>query len=316
MAEISIDSRKIKKIERTGKKVFKIFRAYLIFCLSFVVLYPLLYMISIAFRTGLDVIDPVVIWIPKNFTLRNFTEIMEIIGYWKSLMSTASVSLVATALQLVVCSITGYGLASFRFRGNGLLFAGVLLTIMVPIQVIAIPMFLQIRYFDFFGIGRFLALFSGQNLHVNLYNSALAIFLPAALGNGIRGGLYIFVFRQFFKGLPMDLEDAAYIDGCSVFKTYVRIIFPLSMPPALVVFLLSFLWYWNDVFVTPFFFSNAKTLALAVDTIPSRLALGYDFYQVFTYQQAACLLMILPVLLVFLVLQKYFIQSVDKTGLK
>lgn len=316
MAGLNFNRNKIKKLEIAGKKSFKVFRAYLIFCLSFVVLYPLLYMISIAFRTGLDVIDPVVIWIPKHFTLNNFIEIIKIIDYWKSLLSTASISLVATVLQLIVCSITGYGLARFKFKGNSIIFAGVLLTIMVPVQVIAIPMFIQIRYFDFFGIGRLLELFTGQFLHVNLYNKALAIFLPATLGNGIRGGLYIFIFRQFFKGLPMDLEDAAYIDGCSVFKTYVRIIFPLSLPPSLVVFLLSFLWYWNDVFVTPFFYSNSKTLALAVDTIPSRLALGYDFYQVFTYQQAACLLMILPVLIMFLVLQKYFIQSVDKTGLK
>lgn len=306
----------IWKMKRIGDFSFKFFRTYIIICLSFVVLYPLLYMVSIAFRTSADVVDPAVIWLPKTFTVDNFTTVIKNIKYWATLQNTIVISLVSTCLQLITCSLAGYGLARFKFKGNGVLFGFVLFSILVPMQTVAIPMFMQFRFFDFFGIGNLIGLFTGKPLTANLYNTPFALYLPAILGNGIRGGLYIFIFRQFLKGVPMDLEDAAYIDGCGIMKTYTKIIVPVSLPPFLVTFILSVIWYWNDAFVTPFFYGKAQTLAMAVDSMAARLSLDHDFYEIFTYQQVACLLMIIPMLLMFMFLQKYFMQSIDRTGLK
>ncbi len=303
----------MKKISR-GAVGF--IRAYLILCLSFVVLYPLFYMLSISFRPNTQIMDPSVIWIPRTFSIQSIVEVMELIEFPKALSNSVFLSLAATLLQLMTCSLAGYGFARFRFRGRNLLFGFVLLTILVPMQSVAIPMYSQIRFFDYFFVGRLIGLFTGEALSTSLYNTPWALFLPALLGNGLRGGLYIYVFRQSYMGMPKDLEDAAYIDGCGFIQTYTRIIMPLARAPMLVVFILSLIWYWNDVFLNNLFYSTAETLSMAVDGLAVKMALSHDFYQIFAYQQAGCLVLIAPVLLMYLFLQKYFIRSVDRTGLK
>jgi multiple sugar transport system permease protein len=187
----------------------------------------------------------------------------------------------------------------------------------VPMQTVAIPMFMQIKFFDFFGLGRLIGLIPGlKPIILPIYNTQWALLLPALLGNGIRGGLYIYIFRQFFRGMPLELEDAANIDGCGFMTTFTKIIIPLSRPPILVVFILSIIWYWNDIFITSLFFSKSQTLAMLVDGLAARFALEYDLYQVQVFQQAGSLLMISPVLLMYLFLQRYFMRSIDQTGLK
>lgn len=308
---------RIKSVaKKTGMVLFKSFRFYLLIALSFVVIYPVLYMVSIAFRHPNDLLDPGVIWIPKTFVLSNITEVFKIINYPKSLMNTTYISIVSTILQMITCGIAGYGFARFKFKGKNIIFGLLLFSILIPTQTITIPLYPQITHFDFLGLGQVGRLFTGKPFTINLFNTPAAIFLPALLGNGIRSGMYIFIFRQFFVNLPKDLEDAAYIDGCGFIQTYLRVIIPCASSPFLVVFILSIIWYWNDVLTTVLFYFSAQTLAQSVDGLLSKLSLEYDYFTISQFQQAACLLLILPVLIMYLVLQRFFIQSIDRTGLK
>jgi multiple sugar transport system permease protein len=304
---------RLQKLGRTGAAVF---RTYMIICLSFVVLYPIFYMISATFRSPVEILDPAVIWVPKHWTLENLTVVLKLTNFLPSLKNTAWIALSNTVLQIVSCSLAGYGFARFRFRGRKILFGLVLLSIVVPAPTVAIPLFMQIRFFDFFGIGNLIGLITGKALIVSLYNTPFALLVPSLLANGIRGGLYIYIFRQFFMGMPLDLEDAAYIDGCGFVRTFTKIVVPLAVPPMLVTFLLSLIWYWNDVFATSLFYSSAPTLSSNLEGMYGRLWNLYDTYQIAAFQQAASLLLIVPVLLVYLFMQRYFIQSIDRTGFK
>jgi multiple sugar transport system permease protein len=291
-------------------------RTILLVCLSFVVIYPLIYLGSMSARLGVELIDPSVIWLPKHPTFETLQDAYGFLKYPSTILNSFLFSTIGTLLEITACSFTAYGFARFRFRGSRILFGLLLFSIVVPVFTLLIPTFMQIRFFDFFGLGSLYGLFSGSPLLANLYNTPFAVFLPAAMGVGIRGGLFIYIFRQFFKGLPLDLEDAANIDGCGFRGTFLRVIVPSSQPPFLVVSILSFIWHWNDTTVLSMYWPKFTTLAVAVETISSRVTKGAEFFDIFVWQRAACLLLIFPVLLMYLFVQRYFIQSVDRTGLK
>lgn len=305
-----------RRFSKAGRVCFIVFRTYIIILLSFVIMYPMLYMLSIAFRSQADFIDPGVVWIAKQWTLDNMLAVYELIEFPRALVNSVIIMLAPTALQLVSCSLAGYGLARFPFRGRGLIFALVLMDIIVPGYTIIVPLIAQIRSFDFFFIGQLGRLFGSGAWTVNLYNTPWALLVPAAFGNGLRGCMYIFIFRQFFMSLPVDLEDAASIDGCGFLQTFTRIVVPCASAPFLVVFILSAIWYWNDVSVTALFNPAMTTLSQAVDSLLTVMAMDYDLYTINQYQQAGCLFMIVPVLIMYVFLQRYFVQSIDRTGFK
>lgn len=188
--------------KRVFEAVWPFFRFFILFGLCFVILYPLIYMISCAFRDSADMSDPTVMWIPRHLTLEVIKETAGVMDIWKTLGTTLLLNIGCSLVQVASCALAGYGFARFKFKGKGLLFGIVVMMILVPSQIIAIPQYMLFRHFGLFG------------LEVNLINSKLCMYLPAAMGNGIRAGLMIFIFRQFFKGLPKELEDAAYLDGC------------------------------------------------------------------------------------------------------
>jgi multiple sugar transport system permease protein len=168
-------------------------------------------------------------------------------------------------------------------------------------------------------VGDILQALTGSQPSVNLINDPLAFYIPAALGVGIRSGLYIFIFRQFFRGVPKELEEAATVDGCGVFKTFLRIMVPNSGAAFLTVFLFSIVWYWNDFFQTSMLMTGRSTLAVALSSLRLSLRLqGVDIYDPFmltTRLQAGALVTVLPLLIMYIVLQKYFTESVERTGI-
>ena len=220
--------------KRVFEAVWPFFRFFILFGLCFVILYPLIYMISCAFRDSADMSDPTVMWIPRHLTLEVIKETAGVMDIWKTLGTTLLLNIGCSLVQVASCALAGYGFARFKFKGKGLLFGIVVMMILVPSQIIAIPQYMLFRHFGLFG------------LEVNLINSKLCMYLPAAMGNGIRAGLMIFIFRQFFKGLPKELEDAAYLDGCGSLRTFVQVMIPNASSSFLTVFLFSVVWYWND----------------------------------------------------------------------
>ncbi len=291
-------------------KVWPFFRFVILFGLSFVILYPLIYMISCTFRERTDMNDPTVMWIPRNYTLSVLKDTMNAMDFKTTLKNTLFLNIGCSLVQVVSCAITGYGFARFKFRGKGILFGIVILMILVPTQVISLPLYTQFRYF----LG---------SSKINLIDSMWTMYLPAMTANGIRSGLMILIFRQFFKGLPKELEDAAYIDGCGPLKTFIRVMIPNAASSFLTVFLFSVVWYWNDYYVSTTFFTNTKTVAMTLYKLDSELKVwlfGDANAQVspremIVWKQAGCLISIAPILVLYTFLQKYFTEGIERSGL-
>jgi len=306
------------KLSKTG---YKVFHYTLLTLLSFILLYPLLYMLSMSLRPASQLLDPTIVWIPRQFTLENIINVWNRIDFLSALRQSTVVSLGTSLLQIASCALTGYGFARFKFKFKGLLFAIVLLTIIVPPQTIIIPSYLQFRFFDFFGLTKIVSVITGQKIYVNLLNTVWTYFLPGIFANGIRSGLFIFIFRQFFRGIPQDLEDAAYIDGCGIVKTFVRIVVPCATGAFVTVFLFSFLWYWNDYYYGSMMLQNANTLTLALAGLMDSFRTATSTtelenpYEIYALLQAGCLLVVFPMLILFAFFQRFFVESIERTGI-
>ncbi len=292
-------------------KVWAFFRFIIVMGLSFVILYPLIYMVSCSFRDRIDMTDPTVMWIPRHPTIAVIKETIEVLNLWNTLKNTLIINIGCSVVQVFSCALTGYGFARFDFRGKRVLFGIVIMMILVPIQIISMPLYSLFRNF---GIGIF---------SVNLIDSALTMYLPAMTANGIRSGLMILIFRQSFKGIPKELEDASYIDGCSPLRTFVQIIIPNASSAFLTVFLFSVVFYWNDYYVSSTFFTNSETLGLMLKNIDSELkmrlfntvAVDVDPREQIVWKEAGCLLSITPLLIMYVFLQKYFTEGIEHSGI-
>lgn len=292
-------------------KIWTFFRFIIVTGLSFVILYPLIYMISCSFRDRIDMTDPTVLWIPRHPTVAVIKETIEVLDLWNTLKNTLIINTGCSVVQVFSCALTGYGFARFDFRGKKMLFSIVIMMILVPVQIISIPLYSLFRNF---GIGSF---------SVNLINNALTMYLPAMTANGIRSGLMILLFRQSFVGIPKELEDASYIDGCNPLRTFVQIIIPNASSAFLTVFLFSVVFYWNDYYVSSTFFTNSETLGLMLKNIDSELKMrlfgsavtDIDPREQIVWKEAGCLLSITPLLIMYIFLQKYFTEGIEHSGI-
>ncbi len=325
-----------KKTVKAAKRVWAVIRFLLFFIIGFVIMYPLLQIISKAFMPVEQYADPSVIWIPKSLTLTNMKAAMIGLDFWPTIGRTTRLCLVCAALQVVMCSIVGYGFARFRFPFRGLLFGLVIVTIVVPTQLIFIPLMVQYRYFDFFGFSHLLGFLTGKSYidyTVNLINSQTTFYLPSLFGVGLRSGLFIYIYRQFFRNMPKELEEAAKIDGCGPWKTFVRVMLPNAKSSALTVFLFSIVWHWNETMMSNSFFSTGnKPLAVAVQSladaykneslISSIVATGLYTQTGRNLQAAqgiaygAVLLFLIPPLVLYIFTQRFFVEGVESTGIK
>lgn len=295
-----------------AERTWIFFRFIILFGLGFVILYPLLYMISCTFRERSDMNDPTVMWLPRHYTVRIIKETMDAMDFWNTLKTTLILNIGCSFVQVASCALTGYGFARFEFKGKRILFFIVVMMILVPTQVISLPLFAQFRYFGIKG------LFS-----INLIDSMLTMYLPALTANGIRSGLMILIFRQFFKGLPRELEDAAYIDGCGPLMTFVRVMIPNAGSAFLTVFLFTVVWYWNDYYVSTTFFTNTNTIATVLSNFDTRLSkalfndatIKITSREQIVWKEAGCLLSITPVLLLYIFLQKHFTEGIERSGI-
>ncbi|PYI57490.1 carbohydrate ABC transporter permease [Paenibacillus flagellatus] len=269
--------------------------------LSFVFLYPFLYMLSTSFKSVTDLVDPTVFWIPKSINLDSYFNAYAALHYLPYLKNTAVLSLLGVAGQLISCSIVGYGFARFQFPGREMLFGLAMFTMIVPPQTIIIPLFIQFKQLDW----------------INTY---LPMVVPSFFAHGLRGALFIFIFRQFFRNLPHELEDAARVDGCGSVGIFVRIVLPIVVPALLVSGILSLVWHWNDFFEPSIYLvDNAKftlpmmlpLLGQSINTMSGGATAIPDQATV----MAACVLVLLPVLLLYLELQRYFMKSIERTGI-
>ena len=305
--------------KNTARLSFVLVRAILCIGFAYTILYPLIMMISRAFMSAEDLYDNSVVWVPKTFTLDTIKAMLKSLNYGEGLWNSFWISLVVTALQLVSCMMAGYGFSRFKFPGRNLLFGGVIFSLLVPPQLIILPEYLNFRQFDIFGI---VELITGSP--INMLDSSLPIFILAATANGIKCGLYIYIFRQTFINMPVETEEAATVDGAGTIRTFITIMVPGAMNAAITVALFSFVWQWNDLFFSEIYLKE-QTLSMSYAGISLETATSinpnfadYNFYNT-TIQAAfkgtAVLLILLPLIIIFLLLQKYFVDSVENSGI-
>lgn len=298
--------------KKAGERTWSFFRFMILLGIGFIVLYPLIYMVSCAFRERSDMNDPTVMWLPRHYTLDVIKDTWRIMDFGSMLKNTIFLNIGCSLVQVMSCAVTGYGFARFSFKGKKLLFGIVIMMILVPPQVISLPLYTQFRFFGIKG------LFS-----VNLIDSMLTMYLPAMTANGIRSGLMILIFRQFFRGLPRELEDAACIDGCGPFMTFVRVMIPNAASAFLTVFLFSVVWYWNDYYVSTAFFTDTRTVATVLYDLDSRLSRAIygdsrikpSARELIVWKEAGCLMSVLPILIMYVFLQKHFTEGIERSGL-
>lgn len=308
--------------------IWWIFRFILLLGISYVILQPFYTKIASSFMSREDFVDVTVKLIPKHPTLDTYKAIIEESGYFKALLNTTILSVSCALIQTIVCSLIGYGFAKYKFKGAKLMFALVLLTMVIPHKTLHLSLFMKFRYFDI-GVGK-IGLFNllGGGLFenfkvlkfssVSFINSYWPLILLSLGGLGFKNGLFIFMMRQFFRGVPDELEESAYIDGYGPIKTFFKIIIPISIPMMITVFLFAFSWQWTDNFYTTVFFTtNGPKLLPDVVMIPKQLDTNYAGKILFESAiRNTCGLMILfPLIIVYLFCQRYLVQGIERSGI-
>ena len=308
------------------KKVMKIYswkviRMILLFGMCFLILQPIFNKISISFMAEEDLYNPMIISVPEHFTTDNYLLASQFMSYGKTLINTFIISLTIAVLQITVCTIVGYGFARFQFPLKRFWFACVIFMVVIPPQVISTSLHLHFQYFDVLGIFK---LITGST--INLRGSVLPYYMMSAGCIGLKNGLYIYMIRQFFRNIPKELEEAAYVDGCGTMKTFIKIMLPDATPILTSCFLFSFVWQWTDGFYSKMFLGTrplvSTALARLVDSLGAYIqrVLGITTTVSLAYSNCilatGTLMIILPLIVLYLFAQRTFVESISSTGIK
>lgn len=249
---------------------------------------PFAWMISTSLKTGeLTFVMPPK-WIPEHPTLGNFIEVARLFPMLKFLLNSIFVSVTSTFGQLLFCSMAAYVFARIEFKGRDLIFLIYLGTLMIPSQVTLTPLFILMKNFGW----------------VNTYKALIFPGMFSAFGT--------FLMRQYFLGIPKSLEEAAFIDGAGHLRVFFKIIMPLSKTALAALAIFAFMGTWND-FLWPLIITsdiNHMTLPLGLSSLQGRYTTKWNLLM------AGTLISIVPILIVYLFAQKYFIKGITLTGIK
>lgn len=306
-------------LSHTSSLIYKLFRYLLLLGISYVAVFPIIKMLSAAISTPEDYFTQGSSIIPPRPTFQNFINSQEYFKYFKHFKVSAIIAVTSTIISVFICSLIGYGLGRYKFKGSALVYGAVLFTIIMPIQTAQIPLTYNWRWFDFFGIGQLVGLITGKDLTVNLLVNMGSLWVPALFGVGLKAGIFIFLFRQFFAGLPRDLEEAAKLDGCSPFKIYWKVMLPNIVPVLVTVILLSLIYYWNDTIMTSMLnLKMGKPLMVQVSYLVDENigAKEFDFMSRSVEYYSILLTCVLPLVAVFIFCQKFFVECMDRSGSK
>ncbi len=298
-------------------------RFILMLGVSFVILYPFIARIAGSFMTKEDVVDATVSLIPKQPTVEIYKAIFVENHYLEALTNTLLLSLVCALIQMLVACLVGYGLAKFKFKGNKLVMGLVVMTMIIPHGALQLSIIKHFTAFDLatvqsWGYPGIVELITGKP--AELTNTFAPNIILSITGLAFKNGLYIYLLRQFFKGVPDELEESAYVDGSGTFRTFFQIIIPLSIPMMITVFLFAFSWQWTDEFYTGLFFrSTLEKVYLMPDVyqVPPSLNVNYAGAALYknVVQNTGGLMIIAPLIIVYLFGQKYLVQGIERSGL-
>lgn len=299
-----------------------VLRMLFLLAFEFVLLYPVIFMISNSFKVTSDKLNPAVKWFSLSPTTYGYKVAWMAFDYWNGLKITFLFGIVSGLIEVVTCAVYAYGLSRFELRFKKIWMFLLIVTILIPDVMLIIPRILNFRYMDVFGILGLFYKLTGVDLRVNITDTVWTFYLPSLFGVGLKGGLFIYIYMQFFKGLPKELEEAAWIDGAGPVQTFIRIIIPSSGVVILTVFIFSFIWHWNDWLLATMYTENNHTLAFTLRNISgyigqlwSSMKISADSSAYYGAPLAACLMFIAPPTLLYVILQRHFIESVDRVGI-
>ena len=309
-----------KAAARTRSFLYSLFRLALLIAIGYLVIYPVIYMISSSVKTPAGYLDRSVIYIPKEITFKYYKTAAQTIDYWNAFKSTLLYECVSAAIEILMCSFIAYGMARFKARGKGVFNALLILLILIPSQMIVVPMMMNYSKLDILGIFGLLNKLTGVDLRVNILGTPMTFYLPSLFGVGLRSGVLIYIYIQFFKGLPAELEEAAWMDGAGPIRTFIRIALPSSGVVILTVTVFSLIWHWNDYFLSSMYLTDGYPLAVWLTMMPKQLpTMGYSLVpshpETMAVLMAGCLVFILPMLIIYIFVQRWFIESIDRVGI-
>ena len=306
-------------------RVWYLFRFILMIGISFVILSPFLTRLLKSIWPLSDFSNTQVSLIPTRIDFNIYVQLGKYWHYLTILRNTLVLSVLTATLQTFVTCMIGYGLAKFRFKGNKLILVLVIITMAIPHRTLSLALFQHFGEFDLFAIQAtnlpgLIELISGHTLR--LTNSFWPFAILSATGLAFKNGLYIFMMRQFFHGVPDELEESAYVDGSGTFRTFFQIILPLSIPMMITIFLFAFSWQWTDKFYTDLFFATSGGIGLMNDLVKNsqppalqvnNIGVAGPYYEAIKY--AGGLMIIAPLLVVFLFCQRYLVQGIERSGI-
>lgn len=315
-----------KRRTKLQNAVWILIRSVFLVGFSFIILYPVINMVSKAFMDQQDVFDNSVLWVPKHFTLNNIRFAYEYMDFLPAFGRSVGFTLAGVLMQTLACLLAGYAFARFSFKGKKVLFMFVILTILVPPQQFMTPLYLHLADFDIFGL---VGLFNGGK-GLNLTTTYIPYVVVSLTGFGLRNGLFIFLFRQTFRGMPKETEEAALVDGAGQIRIFWNIMLPGAVTMIVTVMLFSFVWQWNDTYYSGLLLPNTRMLPQAFSIFNSYLEGGVpgesmqaamqqfnfqDFKVVALVRNAGVLLVMAPLMAVYACTQRFFVESIDRSGL-
>ena len=318
-ADLQNPTRKKIRINHAVGIIISIARAIILFGLCFIIIMPMIEKLSYAVRSPMDISNPQVSWIPEIWSTLNINisyTLLTMEGH--SFTNSIILSAITTLLQVIATAIPGYAFARLKFKGSNIIFYLVIASLAIPNEALKVSRTLFFTYYSFFGY--------------SLVGSSLAIYIMTIFGQGVRSAIFIFLFRQAFRNLPMELEESAEIDGASVLRTFWSVMFPNVRGTIVTVALFAFVWQYNDYYYANLFSYQRShplvTTALAgfSENLNSVIGtqflslkqemgdvIGSEFYELI--EQTAALLMMIPLLIGYLFVQRLFVESVERSGL-
>ena len=298
----------------------RIFLYFVLIELAYLFILPFIYIFTKSMMSYQDYMDPTVKWIPTSIYWKNYSDAFKGLAYFgkfkgetgekvfmSSFLNTCITSFGSAILQCMSFAVIGYALGRFKFKGRNIVFLSVILALLIPPQTMIIATY---------GIW--------SKLH--LINTFMPILLPCIFGLGIRGGLFALIYMYFFQRIPDAMDDAARIDGAGPFRVFYQIMLPLVRSAFAIVFIFSFVWHWNDNYEAPMYMYKSKMLTLQPklehikqyfaemmgDSGEAAGGIGRAMTEPTLF--AGCLLVLLPVLIVFIVGQKKLAAGIERIG--
>lgn len=299
------------EVLRTYKKTASLFSTIVFYLflisISFVFVYPFLYMFSTSFKSYGDLINISVGWIPTKLEFKNYIKAAEFMDLNKTLTNSIIVTVLSTVGHILSGAFVGYGFSRFNFPFKNVFFFIVILSSIIPIQVFIVPMYVTYS-------------------HLNMLDTFMPFILPAYVGFGLRGGIAIFLYRQYFQGFPSALEEAAMIDGCGRIKGFFKIAFPSAGSITVVTAILFMIWHWNDYYEPSLYLRDGSKI-MVTQTLPRLYEMiskdvsefGVVIEDLSQYHEgvvmAGTAIAIFPMLIAYFVLQRKFMEGVERSGL-